>query len=56
MRMHRMIKEMDPEAVVVIRPGTKHAVKSITELHVIEVQIGDRLTEDDIERLDWNWR
>lgn len=39
----------------VIRPGTRHAIKAVTELHIIEVQMGDELTEDDIERLDWNW-
>lgn len=38
-----------------IRPGVKHAVKADTELHIIEVQIGDELTEEDIERLDWDW-
>ena len=38
-----------------IKPGTKHAIKADTELHIIEVQIGDELTEEDIERLDWNW-
>ena len=41
--------------IAVIKPGLKHAIKGITELHIIEVQIGDELTEDDIERLDWNW-
>lgn len=41
--------------VFVIKPGTKHAVKADTELHLIEVQMGDELTEEDIERLDWNW-
>lgn len=41
--------------VVVIRAGTKHAVKGMTELHIVEVQIGDEVTEDDIERLDWEW-
>lgn len=41
--------------VAVITPGVKHAIKGITELHIIEVQIGDELTEEDIERLDWNW-
>ena len=40
---------------VEIKSGTKHAIKGITELHIIEVQIGDELTEDDIERLDWDW-
>ena len=38
-----------------IRPGMKHAIEADTELHIIEVQIGDELTEEDIERLDWNW-
>lgn len=33
----------------------KHAVKAVTELHIIEVQVGDELTEDDIERLEWDW-
>ena len=41
--------------VAVIRAGTKHAIKAITELHIVEVQIGGELTEDDIERLDWKW-
>ncbi len=41
--------------IAVIKPGTKHAIKALTELHIIEVQFGDELTEDDIERLDWNW-
>ena len=40
---------------VVIRPGVKHAIKALSELHIIEVQIGDELTEEDIERLDWDW-
>lgn len=38
-----------------IKPGMKHAIKADTELHIIEVQIGDELTEDDIERFDWDW-
>ena len=38
-----------------IKPGTKHAIKAETELHIIEVQVGDELTEEDIERLDWDW-
>ena len=41
--------------VAVIKAGMKHAIKGISELHIIEVQIGDELTEDDIERLDWIW-
>ncbi len=38
-----------------IKPGVKHAIKANTELHIIEVQVGDELTEEDIERFDWNW-
>ena len=40
---------------VIIQQGMKHAIKGITELHIIEVQIGDELTEEDIERIDWKW-
>jgi mannose-1-phosphate guanylyltransferase len=41
--------------VAIITPGTKHAIKGVSELHIIEVQVGDELTEEDIERLDWEW-
>lgn len=41
---------------VIIPAGTKHAIKALDEeLHIIEVQVGDTLIEEDIERLDWNW-
>lgn len=49
------VKEVRRGDVAVIKAGVKHAIKGITELHIIEVQIGDELTEDDIERLDWDW-
>lgn len=32
-----------------------HAVKAITSLTFIEVQSGNPLTEEDIERFEWNW-
>lgn len=35
--------------------GDKYSVKALEELHIIEVQIGNELTEEDIERFDWNW-
>ena len=50
------VKEVRRGDVAVINAGVKHAIKGITELHIIEVQIGDELTEDDIERLDWDWK
>lgn len=49
------VRRVERGDCVVIRPNTKHGIKSISELHIIEVQIGDELSEDDIERLDWNW-
>ena len=38
-----------------IRPGVKHSVEAVgdEDLHIIEVQIGDELVEEDIERFDW---
>lgn len=50
-----IVKPVNRGEVVIIHPGMKHAIKGITELHIIEVQIGNELTEKDIERLDWNW-
>ena len=41
--------------VVSIRKGQKHAVKALTDLHFIEVQTGDVLEENDIERMEWEW-
>ena len=40
---------------VVVPIGTKHGIKANTDLHIIEVQVGDELTEEDIERLEWDW-
>ena len=49
------ISEVGRGSTVTIETGRKHAIRAITELHFIEVQIGDELTEEDIERFDWNW-
>lgn len=49
------VKKVHRGDVAVIKAGMKHAIKGITELHIIEVQIGDELTEEDIVRLDWDW-
>jgi mannose-1-phosphate guanylyltransferase len=40
---------------VTIRKGVRHAVKAISDLTFIEVQSGDQLVEDDVERFDYNW-
>ena len=50
-----IVKEVQKGDIAVIPPMTKHAIKGITELHIVEVQLGDELTEEDIERLDWAW-
>ena len=41
--------------VVHIHKGQKHAIKAVTELELIELQIGDELSEDDIEYFKWIW-
>lgn len=48
----RTVKRGD---VCVIRKEQSHAIKAVTELVFIEVQIGSPLIEEDIERFDWNW-
>lgn len=49
----RRVKRGD---VAVIEAGRKHAIRAVGgELHIIEVQIGEELTEDDIERIEWEW-
>ncbi len=40
---------------VSIKKGTLHAVKAVTDLRFIEVQSGDLLVEEDIERFEWKW-
>lgn len=40
---------------VYIRKGQKHAIKAVTELDFIEQQIGNNLTDDDVEYFDWHW-
>ncbi len=42
--------------MVIIPMGYKHTVKAITKLSFIQVQIGNPLVEDDIERFDWEWQ
>ncbi len=46
-------KEVKAGDVITIRKGDKHALKAIKDLHFIEVQYGDELSESDIERCDY---
>lgn len=41
--------------VMNIPVGHHHAIKATTDLTFIEVQIGNPLVEEDIERFKWNW-
>jgi len=41
--------------VSLITRGQKHSIRAITDLRIIEVQIGAELTEEDIVRYDWEW-
>ena len=38
-----------------LKKGQKHAIKALTNLQIVEVQMGDRLVEEDILRFDWEW-
>ena len=42
--------------VAYIRKGQLHAMRAITDLQFIEVQIGTELAEEDIERFSWEWK
>ena len=48
-------REVRKGDVVNISKGQKHALMALTELHFIEVQIGEKLMEEDIERFEWEW-
>lgn len=42
--------------VAYITAGMKHALCAVTDLHLIEVQIGQELTEEDITRYAMDWQ
>ena len=50
------ITEVSRGSVIHIKKGQMHAVRAITDLEFIEVQTGDTLVEEDIERYDWEWQ
>ena len=41
--------------VCIIRREQLHAIKAVTELTFVEVQLGAPLVEEDIERFDYQW-
>jgi mannose-1-phosphate guanylyltransferase len=42
--------------VISIEAGMKHAIKAITDLTIVEVQIGSELAEQDIKRYEYEWK
>ncbi|WP_323958368.1 phosphomannose isomerase type II C-terminal cupin domain [Brevibacillus composti] len=46
---------MKPGDVAHIPVGAKHAIRAVTELEIVEVQLGTRLIEEDIVRLFFSW-
>ena len=46
------VKEGD---TVIVPVEHFHAIKAVTKLSFIEVQSGNPLVEEDIERAEWNW-
>lgn len=50
------VQDVSLGSVIHIEPGTKHAVRAFDELHIVEVQLGTDLVEDDIKRFGFFWR
>lgn len=50
-----LVQEVRAGSVIYIRPCQLHAAHAYEELHVIEVQLGDVLVEEDIERFGYYW-
>ncbi len=44
------VRAVGPGSVVEVPPGRMHAARAVTELRIVEVQMGDALVEEDIER------
>lgn len=51
-----VVKKVGRGDTVHIKKGVKHAVRATSDLTFIEVQSGDLLVEEDIERFDWEWK
>ena len=49
------LRKVSAGETVIVPVEHYHAIKAITELTFIEVQTGDPLIEEDIERFDWQW-
>lgn len=50
------VRKVKAGETVIIPVEHYHAIKAITELTFIEVQCGNPLVEEDIERTEWDWK
>lgn len=50
-----VVREINAGESIIINKEDRYSIKAINELHIIEVQIGDELIEEDIERFNWVW-
>ena len=46
---------MSPGSFIGIAPGSMHAVRALSTLSIVEVQLGSDLVEEDIERAGFYW-
>lgn len=53
--LNGVIKKIGREDTASIYPEMLHGLKAITELQIIEVQIGDALIEEDVDQVDYDW-
>ena len=53
--LNDITKEVNVGDSIIINKEDRYSIKAIDELHIIEVQIGDELIEEDIERFEWDW-
>ena len=46
---------VSPGSFIGIAPGSMHAVRALSTLSIVEVQLGSDLVEEDIERAGFYW-
>ena len=49
------VRQVGQGDAISIPRGSLHGIRALTDLHIVEVQLGSLLTEDDIERLGFYW-
>ena len=49
-------KKIGPSDVLNIPRGSKHSIKAISDIEMVEVQLGSNFIEEDITRLDYTWK